>query len=183
MQEVLYIFMIFSIVSYGLKVPVFLIFIMVFVAQIGEVTAGQVRCRLLQAAVIVHQRGVELNVCDDCLLALDSTQLPSLSISFRTQTSSDMRGYSVVPLRADWLDMIWLVEALALMGQEPVETKPGSSRPWPKDGRSEWPGGTDACEMQYIWCSVAHPPPPPCGWVMVPPPPVVVGLWWGSACF
>ncbi len=150
MQEVLYIFMIFSIVSYGLKVPVFFIFIMVFVAQIGEVTAGQVRCRLLQAAVIVHQRGVELNVCDDCLLALDSTQLPSLSISFRTQTSSDMRGYSVVPLRADWLDMIWLVEALALMGQEPVETKPGSSRPWPKDGRSEWPGGTDACEMQYI---------------------------------
>lgn len=116
-------------------------------------TTGQVCCRLLQAAVIVHQRGVEVNVCDDCFLDLDSTQSPSLPISFRAQMPLDMRcldelgGYSVVPLRADLLDTIWLIEALALMGQEPVETRPGSSRPWPKHRRRRWPGavGSDAC--------------------------------------
>ena len=119
-------------------------------------TTGQVRCRLLQAAVIVHQRGVEVNVCDDSLLDLDSTQPPSLSISFRAQMPLDMHcldelgglfGYSVVPLRADLLDTIWLIEALALMGQEPVKTRPGSSRPWPKHRGRRWPGavGSDSC--------------------------------------
>lgn len=116
-------------------------------------TTGQVRCRLLQAAVIVHRRGVEVNICDDCLLDSDSTQSPSLSISFRAQMPLDMRcldelgGYSVIPLRADLLDTIWLTEALALMGQEPVETRPGSSRPWPKHRRRRWPGAvrSDAC--------------------------------------